>query len=53
MRRSNKKNYSKFSDTLVKLFNSFNDSPNESIDLFVNLSHMLLNVINITLNKLR
>ncbi len=50
--RINNKNYPKFSDTLVKVINTFNDSPNDSMTLSVKLEHPLLCVISIALNKL-
>ncbi len=50
--RINKKNYKKFSDIVVKVFNSFNDSPNDSMALSVKLEHPLFCVISIALNKI-
>ncbi len=51
--RINKKNYRKFSDTLVKVYNTFNDSPNDSMALSVKLEHqLLLCVISIALDKI-
>ncbi len=50
--RINNKNYSKFNDKLVKVLNTFNDSPNDSMTSSVMLEHRLLCVISITLNKI-